>query len=160
MLTCPPRNWIPKERRKPLMASESSEKSTFRYEKDNIYEKTSEKCEKSISRYEKDKVYEKASEKCKNLTSRYKKPDLCQKPSEKCEKLPIRLETSNDYQGTCGQSDKRNNRCLDKNVKRIQTDTEWNDINEVIESYFLISPGDIYPNHKVELQDATITDET
>ena len=82
------------------------------------------------------------------------------KTNEKCEKLPIRLETSDDYQSMCGQSDKWNNRCLDENVKLTQVDTEWNDINEVIESDFLISPGDIYPNHKVELQDATIMDET
>ena len=27
--------------------------------------------------------------------------------------------------------------------------TEWSDINEVVESDFLISPGDIYPNRKV-----------
>ena len=39
-------------------------------------------------------------------------------------------------------------------------DNEWNDINEVIESDFLILPGDIYPICKVELQDALITDET
>ena len=37
---------------------------------------------------------------------------------------------------------------------------KWNDINEVIESDFLISPGDIYPNRKVELQDAPIREET
>ena len=30
----------------------------------------------------------------------------------------------------------------------------------MIESDFLILPGDIYPNHKVELQDAPVTDET
>ena len=36
----------------------------------------------------------------------------------------------------------------------------WNDINEVIESDFLISPGDIYPNRKVQLQDEQISEET
>ena len=120
----------------------------------------SENSEKSTSCYEKDKLYGNASEKCEKSTSRYKKDNLCGKPSEKCEKSPIQLETSDDYQSTCGQSDKWNNRCLDENVKLTQVDTEWNDINEVIESDFLISPGDIYPNRKVELQDATITDET
>ena len=113
-----PRNWISKERRKPLMASESSKKSISRYEKDNVYQKASKKCEKS--------------------TSHYKKYDLCGKTSEKYEELPIRLETSDNYQSAYGQSDKGNNRCLDENVKRTQTDTEWNDINEVIESDFLI----------------------
>ena len=32
----------------------------------------------------------------------------------------------------------------------------WCDINEFIESDFLISPGDIYPNRKVQLEDADI----
>ena len=35
-------------------------------------------------------------------------------------------------------------------------DKQWCDISEVIESDFLISPGDIYPNRKVELEDADI----
>ena len=34
------------------------------------------------------------------------------------------------------------------------------DINEVIESDFLISPGDIYPSRKVELKDAEVSEET
>ena len=33
----------------------------------------------------------------------------------------------------------------------------WLDINEVIESDFLISPGDIYPSRKVELKDAEVS---
>ena len=36
----------------------------------------------------------------------------------------------------------------------------WEDINEMIESDFLISPGDIYPNRKVLLEDAQIKDTT
>ena len=84
-----------------------------------------------------------------------------EKPAKKCKKLINWSETDDDYQSMCGQSDKSiNNRCLDESVTSTQVDTEWNDINEVIESHFLISPGDIYPNRKVELQDATITDET
>ena len=38
--------------------------------------------------------------------------------------------------------------------------SSWNDINEVIESDFLISPGDIYPNRKVLLEDADIKENT
>ena len=34
------------------------------------------------------------------------------------------------------------------------------DLNEVIESDFLISPGDIYPSRKVELKDAEVSEET
>ena len=40
----------------------------------------------------------------------------------------------------------------------------WNqqlcELSEVIESDFLISPGDVYPNRKVELEDADIKDST
>ena len=36
----------------------------------------------------------------------------------------------------------------------------WDEIQEVIESDFLISPGDIYPSRKVELQDADVSEET
>ena len=37
---------------------------------------------------------------------------------------------------------------------------EWCELSEVIESDFLISPGDVYPNRKVELEDADIKDST
>ena len=40
------------------------------------------------------------------------------------------------------------------------TGQEWCDINEVIESNFLNSPGDIYPNRKVQLEDADIKETT
>ena len=39
-------------------------------------------------------------------------------------------------------------------------DQHWCELSEVIESDFLISPGDIYPNRKVELEDADIKDST
>ena len=35
-------------------------------------------------------------------------------------------------------------------------DQQWCNINEVVDSDFLISPGDIYLNRKVELEDADI----
>ena len=43
---------------------------------------------------------------------------------------------------------------------RKSMDQQWCDISEVIESDFLISPGDIYPNRKVELEDADIKNST
>ena len=36
----------------------------------------------------------------------------------------------------------------------------WCDISEVVDSDFLISPGDVYPNRKVELEDADIKQST
>ena len=43
---------------------------------------------------------------------------------------------------------------------RDSMDHQWCHINEVIESDFLISPGDIYPNRKVELEDTDIKKKT
>ena len=37
---------------------------------------------------------------------------------------------------------------------------EWCELNEVVKSDFLISPGDIYPNRKIELEDADIKEAT
>ena len=44
--------------------------------------------------------------------------------------------------------------------KRSIEDPSWNEISEVVESDFLISPGDIYPSRKVELKDAEVSPET
>ena len=49
---------------------------------------------------------------------------------------------------------------FDKEANQRQSKDSWLDINEVIESDFLISPGDIYPSRKVELKDAEISEET
>ena len=38
--------------------------------------------------------------------------------------------------------------------------TEFEDIQEVVDSDFIISPGDIYPNRKTELEDAEISSTT
>ena len=37
---------------------------------------------------------------------------------------------------------------------------QWCELSEVVDSDFLISPGDIYPNRKVELEDADIKNAT
>ena len=84
----------------------------------------------------------------------------CVNTGKKCEKS-LNQAVINEYsQSGCRQGDKENNRWKEENTSSTQADSEWSDINEVIESDFLISPGDIYPNCKVELQDAPITDET
>ena len=49
-------------------------------------------------------------------------------------------------------------RLRDKSRESKQSES-WDEIQEVIESDFLISPGDIYPSRKVELQDAEISTE-
>ena len=49
-----------------------------------------------------------------------------------------------------------------KPVEHLQEslDQEWCDIAEVVECDFLISPGDIYPNRKVQLEDVDIKSST
>ena len=45
-------------------------------------------------------------------------------------------------------------------TQQASEDFSWNEISEVVESDFLISPGDIYPSRKVELKDAEVSPET
>ena len=105
-----------------------------------------------------------ASKNSEKLIFRYefnhKNDDLSGERSEKSKKSLNRTTTNEESPTKCAPGDKENNRSNVENINSTQMENELNDINEVIESDFLISPGDIYPNHKVELQDAEITDET
>ena len=62
----------------------------------------------------------------------------------------------NDPQST--NYDARN--CEVEEHSQVSLKQEWCELNEVVESDFLISPGDIYPNRKVELEDADIKEAT
>ena len=86
--------------------------------------------------------------------------ELCVNTSKKGKKSLNRSDTNEDSRSGCRQGDIENNCWNEENTSSTEADSEWNDINEVIESDFLISPGDIYPNREVELQDAPVTDET
>ena len=44
--------------------------------------------------------------------------------------------------------------------KKNKTNDQWENIQEMVESDFLTSPADIYPNRRVELEDAVILEET
>ena len=44
--------------------------------------------------------------------------------------------------------------------KKKETEDQWENIQEVVESDFLTSPADIYSNRRVELEDAEIFEET
>ena len=140
-----PRNWIPKGRHKLLRSNEDSEKVIYHYnptQKKEFNIEASEKREKLIYHY--------------NPTQE-KEFDI--EASKKREKSLNQLEVKENSGSECTKSDKKNNR-EDENTISTNADSEWSDINEVIESDFLISPGDIYPNRKVELQDACVTEET
>ena len=48
----------------------------------------------------------------------------------------------------------------EQKLKQDKNNDEWQIIQEVVESDFLTSPADIYPNQRVELQDTVISEET
>ena len=135
-----PRNWIPKGSRKPLRSQSSSEMLINRTHMDQKCRSdtvnNSDKCKKSINHYN--------WEEEKKCSTEY---------SEKSNELTIRSE----LEETKLLNNKKEINC--SSVDKYQS-TDWNDINEVIESDFLISPGDIYPNRKVELQDASFVEDT
>ena len=51
-------------------------------------------------------------------------------------------------------------KCEFGEYSRNSSNQQWCELSEVVESDFLISPGDVYPNRKVELEDANIKDST
>ena len=50
--------------------------------------------------------------------------------------------------------------CEVKEDSQNSSKKQWCELSEVVDSDFLISPGDIYPNRKVELEDADIKEAT
>ena len=47
-----------------------------------------------------------------------------------------------------------------KKILKTHRRKQWCELSEVVDLNFLISPGDIYPNRKVELEDADIKEAT
>ena len=45
-------------------------------------------------------------------------------------------------------------KCEFEEHSQNSSNQQWSELSEVVESDFLISPGDVYPNRKVELEDA------
>ena len=80
-------------------------------------------------------------------------------------------ESGEHSQNSWWQSAERGTNCLQStndDVKKCKFEEhsqdsskqQWCELSEVVESDFLISPGDVYPNRKVELEDADIKDAT
>ena len=61
-------------------------------------------------------------------------------------------------EGTANQHEKKEN-SRESLQKRKEIEDQWENIQEVVESDFLTSPADIYPNRRVELEDAEISEE-
>ena len=66
------------------------------------------------------------------------------------EKGTDRLQNANDCVRKCEFGEHSQN----------SSNQQWCELSEVVESDFLISPGDVYPNRKVKLEDADIKDST
>ena len=64
-----------------------------------------------------------------------------------------------DMNGPQGTNYDANN-CEVEEHSQDSSKQEWCELSEVVDSDFLISPGDIYPNRKVELEDADIKEAT
>ena len=64
-----------------------------------------------------------------------------------------------DMNGPQGTNYDANN-CEVEEHSQDSSKQQWCELSEVVDSDFLISPGDIYPNRKVELEDAEIKEAT
>ena len=64
-----------------------------------------------------------------------------------------------DMNGPQGTNYDANN-CEVEEHSQDSSKQEWCELSEVVDSDFLISPGDIYPNRKVELEDTDIKEAT
>ena len=62
-------------------------------------------------------------------------------------------------EGTANQREKEEN-SHESLQKKEEIENQWENIQEVMESDFLTSPADIYPNRRVELEDTEISEET
>ena len=65
---------------------------------------------------------------------------------------PMKISRGSDEQGTSGEIS-RKNQCKTDNADESNSNMDF-------ETDFLISPGDVYPNRKVKLEDAEISEET
>ena len=67
--------------------------------------------------------------------------------------------TAKDMKGPQG-TNYDDNSCEIEEHSQDSSKQQWCELSEVVDSDFLISPGDIYPNRKVELEDADIKEAT
>ena len=67
---------------------------------------------------------------------------------------------SAEKETNCPQSNNDVKKCEFEEHSQDSSKQQWCELSEVVESDFLISPGDVYPNRKVELEDADIKEAT
>ena len=156
-----PRNWVPPRKRKTLnqdsrTATEEKCKGLFDKSIKSKLQTTSKmmklKAKEASGKENEDRLYDESP----NRRSQSGKFDLHPVNSLSGRENDDRLyDESPNRRSQSGKLD----RCSDE-LKDSECMNSWEEIQEVIESDFLISPGDIYPSRKVTLQDADVSHET
>ena len=127
-----PRNWIPPRKRKPL--------------DQNSITATEEKCKGFFDESMKLGIQRQAMSRM--MTVKAKGVSGKENEDRLYDESPNRRSQSEEVDRHSDES------------KDLESMSSWEEIQEVIESDFLIFPGDIYPSRKVELQDADVSHET
>ena len=127
-----PRNWIPPRKRKTLNQDSRTA--------------TEEKCKGLFDESTKSRIQRQAMS--KTMTVKAKEVSGKENEDRLYDESPNRRPQSEEVDRHPDESNES------------ELINSWEEIQEVIESDFLISPGDIYPSRKVKLQDAEVSDET
>ena len=158
-----PRNWIPPRKRKTLQQREK-QCDTFDSSRNSIQCSSTESqlqhsddrlCDESMKSSLQQRIHANMTKvKAKEFFGKKTKDRLS---DESISRQPSR-KTSHEEIEYKHPEDTISCRVPDESSESKRLDS-WDEIQEVIESDFLISPGDIYPSRKVELQDAEISKE-
>ena len=161
-----PRNWIPPHHRKPLEPQEN--KNTGRHP-DLSRRLSSEYVPDTANTEENHRLFDESKE---SIIEGQKTPVwMTVKVKELQGKEDRRLSDESKESGLNFYHTSQRDRLLDESTQSARAgshlhhqqtaeDHSWSEISEVVESDFLISPGDIYPSRKVELKDAEVSPET
>ena len=162
-----PCNWIPPRHRKPLEPQVNkktgrhpnmSRKSSPEHESDTSYmmENRRLRDESRGSIVKDQKTQSLAKVKTKELQGKDVERRFFDESREETESC----RNYSQQERLCDESNQ--SMTNDPHLQQQQATEEhsWNEISEVVESDFLISPGDIYPSRKVELKDAEVSLET
>ena len=158
-----PRNWIPPRKRVPLEPKEDSKKvSHFPTKGDQLNDLLKESIMTTAKTKELQRMEERLdrhldeSRELRLATFTLPRNEVQQRKYIETEGQNVSFRQIDESKLSLGLK-------LDKESNHSHCDESkdsWLDINEVIESDFLISPGDIYPSRKVELKDAEVSEET
>ena len=155
-----PRNWIPPRNRKTLQPSkrrcDSSRDSTQCSSATGQLQQSDRLNDESLESSPKN---QKSANTVKVKAKEFRDWKTTDRLSDESKSREASLNTNNRETVYKYPEDTFFHRLGDESSESKQLES-WDEIQEVIESDFLISPGDIYPSRKVELQDAEVSKET